>query len=101
MNIYDQLHALAKEIDANVAQVQKVAGDTARQQTRLPIPGGLGSVTVTGGGQLVSVDLDRRGLGATNGAALGRQVVQAIREAESRAMDAKKQRIDAVQRRYD
>lgn len=101
MNMYDRLYALAKEIDANVAQVKKVAGGTARQQTKLPIPGGLGSVTVTGGGQLVSVDLDRRALGATNGTALGRQLVQAIREAESRATAARKQQIEAVQRHHD
>jgi DNA-binding protein YbaB len=101
MNMYDRLHALAKEIDANVARVKQVAGDTARQQTRLPIPGGLGSVTVTGGGQFVSVDLDRRALGVTNGTALGRQIVQAIREAESRAAHATKQQIEAVQRHHD
>jgi len=37
----------------------------------------------------------------TNGTALGRQIVQAIREAESRAAHATKQQIEAVQRHHD
>lgn len=85
MSIYDRLHALAQGIDADVEQRKASANAAAQQQIRVPIAGGVGTVTVTGAGQLVSVDLDRRRLGNTNGTALGRDVIQAIKAAEYHA----------------
>lgn len=96
MDIYNALHALAEQIDSDVEEIRKAASDAGRQHTRTPIAGGLGTVTVQGGGQLVSVEIDRRGVGGTNGASLGRQVVLAIREAEAQAKSATQEQINAA-----
>lgn len=93
MSIYDRLYSLAQEIDENVNRISAAADNAREQRTRLPIPSGLGTVTVKGTGQLVSVDLDQHELRTTNVSTLGRSVMQAIRQAEATANNAVDQEI--------
>lgn len=98
MSIYDGLYSLAKEIDENVNRISAAADNALELQTRLPIPGGLGAVTVKGTGQLVAVELDPHELRTTNVSTLGRSVMQAIRQAEATAKTTVDQQVAQARR---
>jgi DNA-binding protein YbaB len=96
MGTYDQLHAYVRELESHLEHVEETVTTARQRQTHVPIADNLGTVIVTGTGQLTSVDLDPRKLTTTNGAALGRQVADAIRQAESSATIEAQQRIQAT-----
>jgi DNA-binding protein YbaB len=81
----DELYNLVKEIHGKVEAVEGAISETAQARTVRHLPGELGTVTVTGGGQLVDVSLDMRALKTQTGASLGRQIMQGIQQAEKDA----------------
>lgn len=99
MTSYDQLHALAREIDNSIRQADAVSAQTVQERFDQPIPGGLGTVSVSGSGQLLSVAIDPRAVRYANGVSLGRSVVQAIRAAEAKAENTRQQRIVQAEHR--
>ncbi|EME57550.1 YbaB/EbfC family nucleoid-associated protein [Amycolatopsis decaplanina] len=85
MNTYDRLYNLAKEIDANVAAIERAAESGRAMPLSRKIAAGLGTVTVDGSGALISVDLDRDMAMMQTGASLAGHVLRAINEAEKAA----------------
>lgn len=81
----DDIIALVERIEADVARAREraLARTTARHVE--PIEAGLGTVTVTGDGELAAVDLDRAALKRSTGSALAAAVLAAVRKAEERA----------------
>lgn len=61
MSGYDRLYALVQETEANITRLQDAAAAAREHRVRRAIPGRLGTVTVSGNGGLIAVDLDRRG----------------------------------------
>lgn len=98
MSRYDELYMLAKEIETNLHRVQATVAGFAAARVVMPIPGGCGTVTVTGTGQLVSVDLERGPVSRVTGAALARGVEQAIRRAEEEARITRERRLADARR---
>jgi hypothetical protein len=80
---YDRVYMLVQEIEANAADLEQAAAEVRRERIHRPIPGRLGTVTVSGEAGLASIDLDRDALRYTTGAALGRGLLTAIIEAET------------------
>lgn len=99
MNTYDRLYALVKEMDADLERVRTAVTSTANERHERPIRNDLGTVTVTGAGELVAVDLNVRALHAVRPAHLGQQLRDAILTAERHALTQREQRIKDAQRR--
>lgn len=83
---------MTDDISALVAQIenetrQALARARARETERIvePVEPGLGTVTVSGSGELTAVDLDRAGIKRSTGTALASAVLAAVRRAEERA----------------
>jgi DNA-binding protein YbaB len=91
--MYDDLYALVNELERNLHQQEAAAAASASAALERPIPGGLGTVTVSGTGALLNVTIDPHGLRSTNGRALGAQIAQTIRGAEAHAQAVREQRI--------
>lgn len=85
MSWYDQMYALVTEIDENTRRVREAAISARSRTVRQELPGGVGSVTVTGSGTLLAVQLDRYKVSTISGAALGSAVLRAITAAEAQA----------------
>ncbi|WP_020663147.1 YbaB/EbfC family nucleoid-associated protein [Amycolatopsis benzoatilytica] len=85
MSIYDKLYNQVKEIEARLHRTEAAAAQAANTPVDRRIPGGTGAVTVSGTGTLISVTIDPHNLTSTNGRALGAQIAQTIRDAESQA----------------
>jgi DNA-binding protein YbaB len=83
MTYFNQLYALVQEIEANAARLDEADARARRQVARRRIDGQLGFVAVSGDGELIEVDLDRRQLRYLNGQALGTAVLRAITSAEA------------------
>lgn len=92
MSYEDELYHLANEIDAKVAAVEGAVTDAARARVAWALPGELGTVTVTGTGELVEVHVDVPAMKAYSAASLGRQLLVGIQRAEAAAA----QRYDAA-----
>jgi DNA-binding protein YbaB len=93
VNYQDELYHLAREIDAAAAAVAKTAQDTERQPLQLPLPGKLGSITVSGAGELTSVTLESTDLQQYSADALARTLLRAIQDAEAQA---ERRRVDTI-----
>jgi DNA-binding protein YbaB len=98
MNPNEQLEAFVREVEANLHRVQAAARQARAATLTVPIPGGFGTVTVTGAGIPVSVDLNRDTPRLTRGAALAKAITLAIHQAEDQAK-ANRQRAVADSRR--
>lgn len=85
MNTYDRLYNLAKEIDASVIATEQAAESGRKSPLVRNIGAGLGSVTVTGSGSLVSIELNRDAVETQTGASLAGHVLRAIHDAEHAA----------------
>jgi DNA-binding protein YbaB len=85
VNYQDELYHLAREIDAAAAAVAQTARDTEREPLQLPLPGELGSITVSGAGELTSVTLESTELHHYSADALSRTLLRAIQDAEAQA----------------
>ncbi|WP_328649439.1 hypothetical protein OHS58_20290 [Amycolatopsis sp. NBC_00348] len=85
MNYQDELYSLAREIDAAVAAVAQTAHGAEQAPLQWRLPGELGSVTVSGAGDLTAVTLDVAELHQYSADALARTLLQGIRDAEHRA----------------
>ena len=86
MSFYDRMYALVAEIESNVAAMDRANEEALAQPLTHEIDGRLGTVTVTGGGKLLAVDLDPRNIVGASGASVGMAVTKAIRAAEVLAM---------------
>ncbi|QUQ65289.1 YbaB/EbfC family nucleoid-associated protein [Kutzneria sp. CA-103260] len=91
MTSYNEIYALAEEIDANISKARELAQTAMNRPYTVEIEPNLGTVTVTGAGELIAVDLDPRTLPTTMGRSLGAQVMAAIHHAESVARAAASQ----------
>ncbi|GAA0651335.1 hypothetical protein GCM10010174_88850 [Kutzneria viridogrisea] len=96
MTGYDQMYALAAEIDAAIRTAREAAVAAARRPHTVPIEPGLGTVTANGAGELLAVALDPRALATSNSRALGAQVMAAIHHAENAARAAAAQETAAA-----
>ncbi|AGM07119.1 hypothetical protein [Amycolatopsis keratiniphila] len=85
MSYQDELYHLAREIDATVAAVEQAATGAARNRVTWMLPGELGSVTVTGAGELVDVSVDVAAMKDYSTASLSRQLLLGIQRAEETA----------------
>nr|WP_246481209.1 hypothetical protein [Amycolatopsis umgeniensis] len=79
------MYHLAREIDATVAAVERAATSAARDRATWSLPGELGSVTVTGAGELVDVSVDVAAMKDYSAPSLSRQLLLGIRRAEETA----------------
>lgn len=94
MSHYNELYALVSEMDAGIADLVNARNQALSRPVKEPVPGDIGTVTVSGAGDLVSVDLDRDRLFGVTGASLGRAVADTIRAAEQRAAAQYRQLVD-------
>ncbi|MFC9250070.1 hypothetical protein [Amycolatopsis thailandensis] len=85
MSYQDELYHLAREIDATVAAVERAATGAARDRVTWTLPGELGSVTVTGAGELVDVSVDVTVMKDYSAPSLSRQLLLGIQRAEETA----------------
>ncbi|MFD5249946.1 hypothetical protein ACFWIW_35740 [Amycolatopsis sp. NPDC058340] len=85
MSYQDELYHLAREIDATVVAIEQAAAGAARDRVTWTLPGELGSVTVTGAGDLVDVSVDVVAMKAYSAASLSRQLLVGIQRAEETA----------------
>lgn len=97
---YDGLYALVRELDGGLNHMTSAGRQAADTHQDHPIPGNLGTVTVTGAGQLVSISLDARMLPYVNGHALGATLTRAINDAEHKAAARWRQHVDAARPRF-
>src|SRR5690349_3349269 len=101
MNTYDRLYNLAKEIDARVIDTQQAAENGRSLPLTRNIGVGLGSVTVSGSGTLVSIELVGDAVGTQTGASLAEHVLRAVREAENAASARRDAMIAEASRRVE
>lgn len=96
---YDGLYALSREIDDGLRKMKAVGHQVANARMDYPVPGGWGTVTVTGAGHVVSISLDPSRLRYANGQALGAALTEAINGAERRAAAQLRERVNEVRPR--
>lgn len=85
---------LVQKVDAIEQSFRRVrlAGERAASLTiARPVGGDLGTVRVGGSGHLLDIELDVRRLHFTNAAALGSQLLRAIKDAEDEARETRRQ----------
>jgi DNA-binding protein YbaB len=85
VNYQDELYHLAREIDAATATVAQTAQQAEHQPLQVPLPGELGSITVSGAGELTAVTLESVELHHYSADALSRTLLRAIQDAETQA----------------
>jgi DNA-binding protein YbaB len=85
VNYQDELYHLAREIDAAGAAVAQTAQAAERAPLEWRLPGELGSVTVSGAGELTAVTLDVAEMRQYSADALSRTLLRGIQDAEQRA----------------
>jgi len=81
----DDLYHLAREIDAATASVAQTARDAEQTPLHWRLPGELGSVTVSGAGELTALTLDVAEMHQYSAGALSRTLLQGIQHAEAQA----------------
>jgi DNA-binding protein YbaB len=96
VSFYDRMYALVSEIESNVAAMDQANAEALARPLTHEIEGGYGTVTVTGGGKLLAVDLDPRAIAGVRGAALGAAVTRAVRAAEVLAATRYQQQMAAA-----
>lgn len=80
----EDIRALVAHIEADLAEARARATARATARHVEPVEPDLGSVTVTGTGELVAVDLDIPALRRSTGPALAAAVLAAVHRAEAR-----------------
>ncbi|WP_329072401.1 hypothetical protein [Amycolatopsis sp. NBC_01480] len=85
MKANDQLYAYVQEIEADLRRTKATVREAIQARLTVPIGGALGTVTVTGAGALVSVDLSPKAPWMVGAGKLAAEVTRAIQEAEQRA----------------
>lgn len=95
---YNELYALVAEIETNHARVKQARAEAERTPVRQSIDGELGTVTVSGEGELLAVDLNRVAITGMPSAAVTAALVRAITEAENRAASQFTEMIAAARR---
>lgn len=73
------------EIQRKTAEAKENGQRLATQQISEEIPGKLGSISVSGHGQLLNLSLNRDHLKFTNEHALAREIVETLERAEEKA----------------
>lgn len=96
MNFEDELYHLAREIDAATAAVAATARDAEHSPSEWRLPGELGTVTVSGAGELTAVTLDTTEMHQYSAAALSRALLRGIQEAEHHADQRRRDAIATV-----
>lgn len=82
MSYQDKAYNLVKEIDAKAAEVREAVRNAERAPTVRQLDGGLGSVAVSGTGELLEVFLDVEQVRNQTAASLARQVLRGIQQTE-------------------
>ena len=93
MNYQDELYHLAREIDAATAAVAQTALAAERAPLEWRLPGELGTVTVSGAGQLTAVTLDVAEMRQYSADALSRTLLRGVQDAEQRV---DRRRVDTI-----
>ncbi|WP_208630399.1 YbaB/EbfC family nucleoid-associated protein [Amycolatopsis kentuckyensis] len=96
MNYQGELYHLAREINAATAAVAQTTQDAERTPLEWRLPGELGSVTVSGAGELTAVTLDAAEMRQYSAAALSRTLLEGIRDAEAQAEHRRAETIAAA-----
>ncbi|MEU4803085.1 YbaB/EbfC family nucleoid-associated protein [Actinosynnema sp. NPDC023587] len=78
----DETRRLVAEIEEATAAAGQRAAARAAARIRIPLESALGSITVSGHGELLSVDLDPANLRYTNESRVASAVRTAIRQAD-------------------
>jgi len=99
MNRIDRLDARVRELEASFTKLQQAAENGASASISYQIPGDLGEVWVTGTGRLQAIELAQANLHYTTAQALGQQLADAIRTAESEARENRQDAVAAAKRR--
>jgi DNA-binding protein YbaB len=95
---YDELCAYVREIESNLARIRATAATFTESRRNHPIPGDYGTVTVSGHGALVSIDIKPETAKFINGKTLGRAITAAIARAEDDAQEFRQQRMNEARR---
>jgi DNA-binding protein YbaB len=96
VNFEDELYHLVREIDAATAAVAAAARDAEQKPLEWRLPGELGTVTVSGGGELTAVTLDTAEMHQYSAAALSRALLQGVQAAEHHAEQRRRAAIAVV-----
>lgn len=98
MSRLNRIDARVRELEESFARLRQSV-DTARSETiEVDLAGDLGSVEVTGAGELAHVDLDVEELRFTTAEALADQLTEAINEAETAAARARRAATGEIRR---
>ncbi|GAA3355769.1 YbaB/EbfC family nucleoid-associated protein [Saccharopolyspora gregorii] len=82
-----EIEDLVAEIGRRTEEVAEVGRSLSERRISVDVPGGIGTVSVSGHGQLIDIELDRENLWRTNESSLGRLVVDALADAERQAAE--------------
>lgn len=82
-----EIEDLVAEIGRRTEQAAETGRRIAGHRVSVEIPGELGTVSVSGYGQLLDIVLHRENLWSTNESALGRLVVDVLGSAEQQAAE--------------
>jgi len=89
VNYQDKAYHLVKEIDAKAAEVREAVRTAERAATVRLLDGGLGTVAVSGMGELLEIALDVDRVRDQTAASLARQILRGIQQVELEARRAR------------
>jgi DNA-binding protein YbaB len=90
MSRWARLVAKVDAMEDSFHRLRRAEEAAAALEVAHPVAGDLGTVWVGGSGQLLDIELDARKLRYTNAAALGPQLLGAIRAAEAEVLEARR-----------
>ena len=96
MSRFARLVAKVDAMEESFHRLRRATEAAAARVVDQPVAGDLGTVWVSGAGQLLDIELDVKKLHYTNAAALGSQLLQAIRQAEASVLEAAHEATDGV-----
>jgi hypothetical protein len=98
--MYDHLYALVRELDDRFERTRKAVAEADLLTVRRELPGGTGSLVVTGDGRLLAVELEPRTMARRHltGRQLAAELLHTIHAAEAEATASRDQRIAEAQR---
>lgn len=85
MSYQDELYFLVKEINAKVAEARRTIRGAEQSQVVARLAGDLGTIAVSGMGELLAVSLNVDDVRNYTEPSLARQILQGIRQAEAEA----------------
>lgn len=100
MSYEDKIYHLVKEIDAKAQAVADAVRTAERAATVRPLDGGLGTVAVSGVGELLEITLDVDQVRNQTATSLARQILRGIQRTEQEARSARAVAIAAEEVRF-